>query len=192
MSGRYNDNHHVLTNDEANALSLDLNSTIQCYLHTAGYRTGFYGKFLNGFPILSDQPCLTDYAINRGQQHAGLPVSVNGTLARPNCWLDEFDLRRAKRFLGRVARHFRLSGRESASARFALGFVPRTDPLTPGLTISRWQDAGALVTVFVTVLVTVVDSPHPAARRTGATLAVPKWLTDTLVPIAGSCCTVVW
>lgn len=77
--------------------------TVPSYLHTAGYRTGFYGKFLNGFPILSDQPCLTDYAINRGQQHAGLPVSVNGTLARPSGWLDEFGLRRAKRFLGRVA-----------------------------------------------------------------------------------------
>ncbi len=103
MSGRYNHNNHVLTNDEANALSLDLRSTIQCYLHTAGYRTGFYGKFLNGFPILSNHPCLTDYAINRGQQHAGLPVSVNGTLARPSGWVDEFGLRRAKRFLKRVA-----------------------------------------------------------------------------------------
>ena len=83
MTGRFNHNNHVYSNDKRSPLNIDLRSTIQCYLQEAGYRTGFYGKFLNGFPITYHQPCLTDYAIAGGQAHDGRPVSVNGTMCGP-------------------------------------------------------------------------------------------------------------
>ena len=107
MTGRFNHNNHVYSNDKRSPLNIDLRSTIQCYLQEAGYRTGFYGKFLNGFPITFHQPCLTDYAINGGQAHEGRPVSVNGTIVQPSGWLDEYDLGRAKRFLDTGERHDR-------------------------------------------------------------------------------------
>ena len=83
MTGRFNHNNHVYSNDKRSPLNIDLRSTIQCYIQEAGYRTAFYGKFLNGFPITFHQPCLTDYAINGGQAHEGRPISVNGTIVPP-------------------------------------------------------------------------------------------------------------
>ena len=107
MTGRFNHNNRVLSNDTRTPLNIDIRSTIQCYLHDAGYATALYGKFLNHFPLSFDQPCLSDYAINPGQRHSEVDVSVNGTIVRPPGWIDEFDLDRASRFLDRGERRDR-------------------------------------------------------------------------------------
>lgn len=104
MTGRYNHNNLVYSNDASSAQRLDQRSTIQCYLHAAGYKTGFYGKFLNGYPITDRHLCLDDFAINAGEHHKGLHVNVDGHVVLPAGYLDEFDIRRTKRFLSRTSR----------------------------------------------------------------------------------------
>jgi len=49
MTGRYAHNHGVLNN--ALAPNLDESTTVQRYLHDAGYRTALVGKYLNRWPL---------------------------------------------------------------------------------------------------------------------------------------------
>jgi arylsulfatase A-like enzyme len=54
MTGRFNHNNGVLTNADKDLLAQD--STIQRYLHDAGYRTGITGKYLNGYDATDGTP----------------------------------------------------------------------------------------------------------------------------------------
>ena len=54
MTGRFNHNNGVRTNQDAEAL--DQESTLQRSLQDAGYRTALVGKYLNGWPVGTRPP----------------------------------------------------------------------------------------------------------------------------------------
>jgi arylsulfatase A-like enzyme len=62
FSGRYAHNHDVLKNTEPELLDQD--TTIQRYLHDAGYRTAFYGKYFNAWEEERTPPNFDDWAIS--------------------------------------------------------------------------------------------------------------------------------
>jgi arylsulfatase A-like enzyme len=61
FTGRYAHNHGVLSNREG--FALDHETTMQRYLQNAGYRTGYIGKFLNGWPLEQDPPHFDRWAL---------------------------------------------------------------------------------------------------------------------------------
>lgn len=63
FSGRYAHNHGVLLNVEEDPESFDQSETIQKYLGDAGYRTGIFGKYLNGWDLNRDPPYFDEWAI---------------------------------------------------------------------------------------------------------------------------------
>jgi arylsulfatase A-like enzyme len=63
FSGRYAHNHQVQANTDSATLKLDHRSTLQRYLQDAGYRTGIFGKLLNGWDISRDPPYFDDWSI---------------------------------------------------------------------------------------------------------------------------------
>jgi arylsulfatase A-like enzyme len=72
FSGRYTHNHGVLTNDLANVM--DQRYTIQTYLKSAGYRTGIFGKYFNGWNLLRAPLSFDDFGIGTAGY---LPFRVN-------------------------------------------------------------------------------------------------------------------
>ena len=84
MSGRYAHNHHVRTNLQA--AKFKHNTSLQFYLQRAGYRTGYVGKFLNGWRLSEGPPFFHEWAINapdrmaRPLRYYRGPVNVNGAV----------------------------------------------------------------------------------------------------------------
>lgn len=107
MTGRYDHNNGVHGNLEATALHVDQHSMIQCYLRSAGYYTGLYGKYLNNYPLTRSLPCMSDYAKNPGQAHSGLPFNTNGKIVSPPGYTDDYSQRRAIRYLRLTEAHDR-------------------------------------------------------------------------------------
>jgi len=62
MTGRYTHNNGVKSNEDVH--SLDMDTTLQRYLHDAGYYTGFYGKFMNRWQ--DDPPHFDRWSVIRG------------------------------------------------------------------------------------------------------------------------------
>lgn len=60
MSGRYAHNHGV---KYFQPYELDQRSTLQRHLAAAGYRTGFFGKYLNGWSLPDDPPFFDQWAV---------------------------------------------------------------------------------------------------------------------------------
>ncbi len=63
FSGRYAHNHGVISNKGGAAYNLDQNSTMQRYLDEAGYFTGIFGKYFNGWDIRDEPPFADRWAI---------------------------------------------------------------------------------------------------------------------------------
>lgn len=80
FTGRYVHNHGVKTNQETDAL--DHQTTVQYELSQAGYETGLYGKFLNGWPGAAPPPYFNDFAINRSHAYSGGIWNVDGTMKK--------------------------------------------------------------------------------------------------------------
>ena len=57
MTGQLNHNNHV-TGNSLPTFHLDMNTTLQHYLHQAGYQTWISGKFLNGWTTRRAAPTL--------------------------------------------------------------------------------------------------------------------------------------
>jgi len=54
LTGQYVNRHGVLGNlAPNNAVAFDDGSTVATWLHDAGYTTGLFGKYLNGYEVLS-------------------------------------------------------------------------------------------------------------------------------------------
>jgi arylsulfatase A-like enzyme len=67
MTGRYAHNHGVRTNPtDPGPLNQIRDSTVQRYLKRAGYRTGLFGKYLNGWDLNEDPPYFDQSGIFRG------------------------------------------------------------------------------------------------------------------------------
>ena len=78
MTGRYAHNTGVIDNLSSRiSFHPDMKSTVQCYLHDAGYTTAFFGKYLNGWNYGRSPPCTNRYAITPGEQHYGLSFRTN-------------------------------------------------------------------------------------------------------------------
>jgi arylsulfatase A-like enzyme len=60
MTGQLNHNNHVTGNSES-TFHLDMNTTLQHYLHQAGYQTWISGKFLNGWQYTPGSPNPPDW-----------------------------------------------------------------------------------------------------------------------------------
>jgi arylsulfatase A-like enzyme len=61
FSGRYLHNHDVRSNDVSP--NLDQRYTLQKYLQQAGYQTGIFGKYLNGWNLLHNPPSFDKWSI---------------------------------------------------------------------------------------------------------------------------------
>jgi len=100
MSGRYAHNTGVIDNlSSAISFHPDMRSTVQCYLDGSGYRTAFYGKYLNGWNFNRRPPCVDRYAITPGEQHYGLDFTTNDGVVTPSGWDDTYVTNQALGFL---------------------------------------------------------------------------------------------
>ena len=100
MTGRYAHNTGVIDNLSSRiSFHPDMKSTVQCYLHDAGYTTAFFGKYLNGWNYGRSPPCTDRYAITPGEQHYGLDFRTNDGEVTPAGWDDTYVTGRALDFL---------------------------------------------------------------------------------------------
>jgi arylsulfatase A-like enzyme len=81
FTGRYAHNHGVLNN--RSGPELQQNTTLQRYLHDAGYLTGYAGKFLNGWPIDTDPAHFDHWALMR-PAYENPEANVDGELEQGN------------------------------------------------------------------------------------------------------------
>jgi arylsulfatase A-like enzyme len=61
FTGQYAHNHGVRSN--GHSANLDHHATVQRYLQEAGYRTGIYGKFLNGWNVQDAPPFFDEWGM---------------------------------------------------------------------------------------------------------------------------------
>ncbi len=82
LTGDYAHNHGVLTNDPGYQHLRDKLNILPFWLHDAGYETGLVGKYLNGFPVLSESPPGWDYAFGAGGVvgYFDFDVGVDGSI----------------------------------------------------------------------------------------------------------------
>ena len=100
MAGRYAHNTGVIDNLSSRiSFHPDMRSTVQCYLQESGYRTAFFGKYLNGWNYSRKPPCVDQYAITPGERHYRLPFRTNDGAVRPRGWDDTYVTNRAVDFL---------------------------------------------------------------------------------------------
>ncbi|MDP9233184.1 MAG: sulfatase [Actinomycetota bacterium] len=79
FTGRYTHNHHVFSNDGEGG-NLIQQTTLQYYLKQAGYETGLFGKYLNGWDIAQAPPYFDQYAMTKTNAYHNHTWNVNGTL----------------------------------------------------------------------------------------------------------------
>ena len=122
FTGRYAHNHGVKNNESAGLL--DQESTVQRYLGEAGYRTAFFGKYFNSWPIRTDPPYFDRWAVfpNSGLVSAGTDWNVNGAVRAVQTYSTDYIADRAVRFLG---------GTEGSDDRPWLMYVSTAAPHVP-------------------------------------------------------------
>jgi arylsulfatase A-like enzyme len=98
FTGRYAHNHGIRTNGGWDVVQkLDQASTLQRYLHQAGYRTGLFGKYFYSWNLAVPPPYVDDWALFRGGYQNAF-FSVNGT-GRRVPYSTDFISEQAVRFL---------------------------------------------------------------------------------------------
>jgi arylsulfatase A-like enzyme len=110
FTGRYAHNHgiHVRVLPTTRTTSPEWGSqrsTIQSYLHEAGYRTAIFGKYLNGWPFSIDPPHFDEWAVIRvpqGISYYGGTVNVDGRVRPMREYNTSFIRDRALSFLRRT------------------------------------------------------------------------------------------
>ena len=93
MSGRYAHNHGIQTQRQGEAFELEQSKTIQRELKLAGYRTGIYGKYLNGWDLTSSPTYFDDWAIFSHVQpdgYYGGNWNENGSIRRVRRYTTNF------------------------------------------------------------------------------------------------------
>ena len=101
MTGRYVHNHGV---KHFVPYELDQETTIQHYLSDSGYRTAFFGKYLNKWRVEDDPPHFDAWATfpqSSIKTYSGGRWNVNGEVQNINVYSTQFLLRQAMRFLDR-------------------------------------------------------------------------------------------
>jgi arylsulfatase A-like enzyme len=81
MTGRFAHNHGIRTNPtDPGPVNQIQDSTLQHYLQRAGYRTGIFGKYLNGWDLSNDPPYFDQSGIFEGNVYgAYCPIHVKET-----------------------------------------------------------------------------------------------------------------
>lgn len=138
LSGQYAHNHGVFTNDEPDGgepkfrSSGGDKSTIATWMKSAGYRTGYLGKYLNGYTDLYIPPGWDRwYAFNAWYgQYSNLPVNDQGRRA----YFDTTKQHEADMLAGRATTYIRNNA--PAAAPFFLVVATNT-PHAPANVASR-------------------------------------------------------
>ncbi|MEO5876469.1 MAG: sulfatase, partial [Streptosporangiaceae bacterium] len=78
LTGRYAHNHGVRNNSHSR--NIDFGTTVQRYLHGSGYRTGLFGKLLNGFRTPRVPAYFEEWAVMGIPHYADALWNINGTL----------------------------------------------------------------------------------------------------------------
>jgi N-acetylglucosamine-6-sulfatase len=107
LTGQYPHNHGVFTNEPGYASLRDPQNTLPVWLQRAGYRTGFVGKFLNGYTDIagsSPAPGFDDWFGFVGfPGYYDYDISTNGNVrhfgSRRSDYSTDVLTRKAKRFL---------------------------------------------------------------------------------------------
>jgi arylsulfatase A-like enzyme len=121
-TGRYAHNHGVLRNVGFTD-RLDQRTTLQRYLQGAGYRTAFFGKYLNEWSARTPPPYFDDWSLFiGGERYYGGRWNVNGEPRTVDSYSTTYVGRSAARFLARA---------ESDDDRPWLMFVAPTAPHLP-------------------------------------------------------------
>lgn len=104
FTGRYTHNHHVFTSGDGG--NLIQKSTLQYYLHKAGYETAMFGKYLNGWDILQPPPHFNRYAMTlRSHFYRGGIWNVNGTVRTISQYNVTYIADKAQHFLRHAGAH---------------------------------------------------------------------------------------
>jgi arylsulfatase A-like enzyme len=96
FSGRYVHNHGV--RDNASSAALDQRYTIQEYLHQSGYRTGYFGKYLNAWNLFRDPPSYDDWSIT-SSGYSPIRVNENGVVKAVSQYATTYFRDNAVRFI---------------------------------------------------------------------------------------------
>ncbi|SEN79193.1 sulfatase family protein [Actinacidiphila rubida] len=78
FSGRYAHDHGV--RDNSSPYNLDQHTTVQRYLHDAGYRTGLFGKYLNAWHNTDNPPHFDDWLLLDPVTYNNGTYNDNGTV----------------------------------------------------------------------------------------------------------------
>jgi arylsulfatase A-like enzyme len=107
MTGLYTHNHGVQVDMHGDAELLDQSLTMQRALREAGYTTGYFGKYLNGWPLSVDPPHFDSWSIFDNSSPHGY---------RNGPWNDQGRRRKIRRYsttyLGEQAASFIRAGSE--------------------------------------------------------------------------------
>jgi arylsulfatase A-like enzyme len=123
FTGRYTHNHRVLGN-HGEGRDLVQESTLQYYLHQAGYETAMYGKYMNSWDITQPPPYFDRYSMTiRSHFYTGGTWNVNGTVKT----LPDYNVS----YIGRRAEHFLRSVGTQNSWFLYLATAAPHSPFTP-------------------------------------------------------------
>jgi arylsulfatase A-like enzyme len=134
FTGRYAHNHgiQVRVNDSPD---FDTDTMLMRYLHDSGYRTGFFGKYLNGWPLRKSPPDADKWAIfghSLFSGYRGGNWNVNGE----KLVLDEY----STTFMSEQARDFIRTSERNDDKPWAL-FVNTGAPHKPAIPEKRYERA---------------------------------------------------
>ena len=124
MTGQLNHNNHV-TGNSASTFHLDMNTTLQHYLHQAGYQTWISGKFLNGWQYTPGSPNPPDwdhFTVTRGGKHLRLDFNQDGKFYNYRRYADPLIEHQALTYLADT---------ESSDAQPWFGYLALTVPHGP-------------------------------------------------------------
>ncbi|MDQ4144861.1 MAG: sulfatase [Actinomycetota bacterium] len=132
FTGRYVHNHGVTNNTSGQ--NLDPRSMLQYYLQRHGYRTGIFGKFLNGWGKSTSPPYFNKWVTFTKSPWYGDPVlNVNGDLKSVPGY--------STTILGREARKFlRRSDRNSDRKPWMMVYSPAA-PHSPATPAEKYEQA---------------------------------------------------
>ncbi|WP_431683470.1 sulfatase family protein [Kitasatospora sp. KL5] len=101
FSGRQAHNHGVL--DNSSPYNLDQHTTVQRYLHQAGYRTGLFGKYLNAWHAADNPPHFDEWLLESPVTYNDGTYNDNGTLRTVNGYSTTVIRDRTLAFLDKAA-----------------------------------------------------------------------------------------
>lgn len=132
LTGAYTHNHGVDDNEGGEEVITIQDSMIQAALADRGYRSGLFGKFLNGFPNEVDPSHVDRWALTPRMTFSGAEWNVNGTLRTIQ--------QNSTSFIGDRALGF-LDETEASDATPWFAYVGFMAPHMPATVEPRYEDA---------------------------------------------------